>query len=616
MSGSPTADVRLNIAANSAASQFAMLEAQAKRFMRNMDAHANSLGDTSEKTSGSIGDWVTRIAKATAAIAVMGVGLRSVLGVAQLINEEFKKKIELSKMANEVQVPYEQKLKSFFFQSIPADVSDRGGFLEKVDAKIQDSKVRDKSAALSIVQYAMSTMGTEMAPMDRVDFGLAVAEGRRDLLGSGGSVEDLQRMQSAAGMAHMMFKKDLPQGFTTEDAAQAQLALHNSTIVASAVADMGTYAKNLAPFANKVATDFGVTQVEGLALGAALSNRYNDMTAQLVQTGGINILATMKEVESRFGIDTAGKTLLQRKDFLRGDSPKAREAQDYVLREWNRAKAQMTDEERAELSRSELNRRYMPALGGRKKTLFQSLDFFQPKGFADDAGSLNSLLVSGLENIGAVFKPGSGGLVVDTQKTYASMRDKFRAQTEYANTAEAFKAANLEMGTAEAAEGLKQNRANVIKQDLGDMDSEFQKMLLASGMSWSERYSQSWAQYLSGGESYEETLERQRRVVSLARTQLLNRKKREAGYRGEATPSQSYNALSPAERREFYTPGSLNELGFSEQTVTDVGILSSKLDEIVAELRRQTEADKQPKKVKIEEQQKQPEKPAAAQIGN
>lgn len=597
--GSPTADVRLNIAANSAAAQYDMLAARMKRMLKTMGDGTDDVKKKSKDAGSEFGRWAGGLGKAAGSIALMGLAFKGVQTVVEAISDEFQKMIDLSNNAKERQVPYEDRLKSFLFQSTPAVVKDPEKFVKTIDDMIQKSSVRDKSAALEIIQTTMSTMGA-MEPMERAEFGLAIAQGRRDLLG--GSEQDaLKAFAGVSGMAHLAFKH---QGSTP----LAQLGLMQKTITSSAVADMTSFSRNIAPLGNKLQDQFGWNQIEGLAFGSALSTALNDQTGQLVETVGTNIASKLFMAEKRFGIDAEGKSAFERQAMIRSDDPRAKEARHYLMRQFELESEQLSESDRAMMSEAALNKEFLPKLGGRAKTLFTSMQFFQPQGTADDEKSLNHLFRAAVGDMGGVW---SNKDVVDMKASYARLEAMERENQRLAQESPLFKSASRDMETKTALEGVLQAQDNTAIGEVATSESEFNKLIRSTGKNWLDRKVDETKAWFSGSESLEDSLVRQQEIIKGARRQLLYRESVKEGIRF----NPQFDAPLMKDPSQFFSAENLKKLGFDETTVQSAGALSEKLDSIVRELQLLRAEQKQPKDVKVNEPGKKPDKPAAAVIG-
>lgn len=601
--GSPTADVRLNIAANSAAAQFDMMAARAKRMTSQMKAGTDSVGKSSKKAGSEFGKWAGGIGKAIGSMALMVVAFKGVQTVVEAIGDEFQKMIDLSNNAKDRQVPYQQRLRTMLFQSIPADVQDKEAVIAEIDRRIKGSSVRDKSALAAIVQKTISTMGT-MPIMDRVDFGLAMGEARRDMIGG----EDQSALEAFAGVAGAAHMRLAGEGSTPN----AQLGLMQKTITASAVSDMNSFAQNLAPTINKLVNSFGLNQVEAAAVVSGFSTALDDLSGELTGTAAMNSMKVFREAQQRFGIKPGkDEGFFEQQSFMRGSDPKAKSARKWMLGQFESGIPDLTDFERENMSQAMLNKAFTPRVPGRAKTKFTQMQMVQPLGAADYEGSLNQLMKDVLPQLGAVMKNGK----IDMRATYRNLERIEKDNHRIAYESRLFATANREQATAEAREGVHNAKVNTLVGDLASDESEFTQFIKEAGMPWINRELNQWSSSFKGGESLEDSLERQKNMLEATRGFHLTDKRSEIGgsFALEGTIGNWVRRHGSVEG--LYESDSLRSLGFSEETVKSMKAIQERLDQVVSELQILRTEQKQPKKVEVNQPGEKPAAPAAAEIG-
>lgn len=604
---SPSADVRLNVAANSAASQLDMMTSKMKRYLQGIETGTDSVNRKGKKANQTFTGWGVGIAKSTGNLLAMGTVLSGLYSTTQLIGQEFQNMVDQSNMARERQIPAQELAKSFYLESIPNTVGNKEDFMRTVNEMVKGSGVQDKSNLWRLLRTSMSTMGNA-DPMERAEFGVTLAEARRDLMGAG-RFEELNSFAGVSAMAHLNYKD---QGST----ARAQIELMQETITASAVADMTSFSRNIAPVGNKL-QNFGANQIEGLGLAAALSTVFNDQTGQLVDTAANNMLAKLSMAENRFGIDPEGKTILERHAFIRSEDPKAASARKYLLASFQADAERLTDSERSMLSEAQLNKELAPKLGGRAKTLFGAMQFFQPAGTADESGSLNDLFRSNLKEIGAVFKSEN---VIDVRATYESLEREQRRKQAFVERDDIFKTANESLGTKEALESVASARENTFFGEFTTPDSEYDKLLKSSGGGWGttiDRMASRTKAYFgspTGLESSETTLKRMRNELTARIEEIRN--SGEKSYRDQ--DGNEYSVPPPRIMQWMQGLSIQRTVSQTEEQSAMTEALTGKLQEVVALLEtiRNQGDDPTPKKVAIDNPSKTPEKPTATQIGN
>ena len=658
----PTADIRLNVAANSAAAQYAMMEAKMRRFMRSMQSETDRTGRKASQAGSKFKSWAVGIGKATAGLFAMGALLKGAETSFSLIADRMQTMVDLSNMSKERQVSYEDRLKSFFFQSIPASVKDPEAFTAQIDSMVKDSPVRDKSALLDIMQTTMSTMGN-VDPMVRAKFGRDIGESRRDMLKG----DQLEALKAFAGVASMAQLNYADQGST----AMSQLGLMQKAITSSAVADMTSFSRNIAPIGNKVKL-MGGNQIEGLGLGAATSTLFNDQTGQLVETAVMNMLGKLSMAEERFGIDKTGKSLLERQEFIRGFDPKAVEARKSILASFASDASELTDDDRAMMSAAEMNKALAPKLGGRAKTLFGAMQFFQPQydigadqtqslndqlsrieqkfnidstgkqlveriqfmqstdpvatqarqglsgSFEGDAkkylawmssdgpGSLNDLFKGAISEIGGQYsRPG----VIDQRGTYEKLDSTMREMIDTANSSTLFANSTREMKTAEATETSLMGKENLVHGETATPDSDYDTFMKSTGQTaWARWARQQDAKWTGGSETLEQSLERQKRDLQKRQFRLATE--------GRTTEErQKIDEFVRNDPRGLMNSGALKSVGLNDSEASSVLALNNKIDSVVQELQAIRLQGEKPRKVESQKEDKKPEPPAAAQIG-
>lgn len=571
----PTADIRLQVASNSAAAAMDLMTNKMKRMMKQMETGAEKAGNRAKKADRTFGSWAGSIAKSSANLLVMGSALSSVYGVTQLISQEMQNQIDISQKLRDRQVPYQDKLKQVLFEAVPATVQDRGAFIRDIDKRLSDAGIQDKTAGLQVIETVMSAMGD--ASVDKkIDFAMDIITGRRDRMNAA-SVDEMRAMTSAASMAQLLYEDK-------GSSAMAQMGLMNRAKVFSAADETSSFVNNIAPVGNKL-RQFGATQVEALAFAASLSNALNDRTGQLVDTAGQNIAAKMKLVETRFGAEEMkGLSFTQRRDFIRGDSKKAKQIRDYVLGAFS-SELDVDPDELAMMSESEFSKRFGAKLGGRAKTMYVAMQWFQKKGMADFQGSLNQLYDSGLDQIGAKYKaPG----VIDERATYVAAEAAFRKDMEIATKSQSFRAATNEMFNKQATESLAQSRGNELFAELVTPGSQIDQILQMSGISGMDRMlnrtMRSTGAFFGGAPSYEQSLLAAESDLELARNELI---RKNTGLSGQLFLDAS-----------------------EERAMT---ILEERLTTIAEEIRLLRAENKEPKKVVPADPE--PRKPNAASMG-
>lgn len=571
----PTADIRLQVASNSAAAAMDLMTNKMKRMMKEMETGSEKVGRKAGKTDRTIGTWAGSIAKASANLLVMGTALSGAYGVVQLISQEMQNQVDISQKLRDRQVPYQDKLKQVLFEAVPATVGDREAFIKDIDKRLSDVGIQDKTAGLQVIETVMSAMGD--ASVDKkINFAMDIITGRRDRMNAA-SVDEMKALTSAASMAQLLYED---QGST----ALAQMGLMNRAKVFSAADETSAFVNNIAPVGNKL-RQFGATQVEALTFAAALSNALNDRTGQLVDTAGQNIAAKMKLVETRFGAEEMkGLSFTQRRDFIRGDSEKAKQIRDYVLGAFS-SELDVDPDELSMMSESEFSKRFGAKLGGRAKTMYVAMQWFQKQGLADFQGSLNQLYDSGLSQVGAKFAaPG----VIDQRGTYAAAEAAFREDMRIANTSQAFRASTNEMFNQQTVESLRQNRGNELFAELVTPGSKMDEILQMAGISGVDRMMnrtmRSQGAFWMGAPSYEQSLLASQSDLELARNELVRR-----------------------------NTSSMGRVVFDASEEKAMQILEDRLTEIAQEIRLLRGENKEPKKVTVDSEE--PRKPNAASMG-
>ena len=474
MSG-PSADVRLNVAASSAAAQLEVMTRQFKRMGKQAGQAASDVNRKGKQTGKTFNSWSANLGKSALAAGGVGTAVSAVLSVSRLVTAELENQVALSNQVKQKQQPYQESLRMFHLENVPQTVANRMEFTDQVDEVIQGVGVQDKTAALDIVKTFMSSMGNA-APQERVDAAKEFMELNRHLINQT-QIESAKSMSSTIAAAQLLYAKE---GSTVT----SQTGLLFQALTSSMVSDKQAFANNIAPVGNKL-NILGSNQVEGLALAAALSNRMNDQTGALVDTASANILAKLKMVESRFGIESGGKSLLERQAFIRSDDPKAIQARKHLLGAFNAevSDGQMSAEEMSLLSDAQKNKALLPKLGGRAKTLFAAMEFFQAEGHGDGKGELNDLFRSAFGEMGAVMESKNR---VNVQATYDRLASSYRDEVQATYDNDLFSVANQGLSHAQGLETIIQSKskAQALFSEMTTPGSDFDQILLQADSSF------------------------------------------------------------------------------------------------------------------------------------
>lgn len=478
---SPSADVRLNVAASSAEASLARFSAKFNRMMKQAAGATGKVNNKAKQTGTGFNTWSAGIIKSTANMVAMGTAITAVYTTSQLITAELNDAVQLSGRVHRKQETYQQSLKKFSFSNIPATVKDRDGFLANVDKTVKGSGVEDQTSALDIIRTFMSTM-VDPKSENRVAAAGEFLANNRHLI----NANDIETAKSLAAVTALAQNNYATQGSNI----QAQVGLMNQANNIAATADPNNFATNIAPTGNKLKA-LGANQIEALALSASMSTALNDQTGQLVETATANIAGKLKLVESRFGIETKGKTFLERQAFIRSDDPKAVAARKHLLGSFNIINANgdtetLTDEERASLTAAQKNRKLLPKLGGRAKTLFTAMEFFQKEGTADGEGSLNAMFKNAIKELGGVYKAKNQ---IDVQATYQQAAKRQSTLVANAENNPMFQVANqaLDYRTMTESNLQSKERAQTLFAQMTEVDSDYDKFLQSQGVGSTSR---------------------------------------------------------------------------------------------------------------------------------
>ncbi len=115
MPATPSAEVTLQVAANSAAAQLEMFSRKFKQMQKEMAEATKKTGQESKQSGASFSGWSSDILKASIAIYAMHAPMKALHTVAQMIADEWKSAIQVAEGFKNRQVPYQMQLMNMMF---------------------------------------------------------------------------------------------------------------------------------------------------------------------------------------------------------------------------------------------------------------------------------------------------------------------------------------------------------------------------------------------------------------------------------------------------------------------------------------------------------------------
>lgn len=474
----PSADVQLRVAANSAAAQMDKFARDFKRMTQQMKDATSDANRTIKSQSGGtspFSSWISDVTKVGAALLGVNGAVAAIQKVAQLVSNEFEAIQQRAEWASQRQVPYQLRLANMI-HNLPSD-EDPGAILAAVDGMIKSSNVANKQQLTAVLEAAASSTA-DMPYLERVKVGLAVAESRPDLLEQ--NVDALSALAQATVYNQRLFQKE---GSTP----LAQQGLLQSFKTATLIAGDQQAYQNLGKIGGQVRAVYGenYNQLEVMALTAALNLAAGDSEGAITNTQIFNFLGDLRNEFAKRKPDMADKSLFKQLKFLEGSDPTAQDIRHELLGSLEKRTAGETtpDEEAAILSALRGSEVEKAKITGRARSKFAIAQLLQAEGTdATVEGGIKHYLKSMSSGELPIVMDQSGE--VDVAKSYARAEELMRKRIEFIQQAPQLESASLAVKFDTAAE-----TADITSKEalLGMRREKFMPLLQRLGVSALDR---------------------------------------------------------------------------------------------------------------------------------
>jgi len=467
----PTADVQFTIAAQSAAAQMTMLSNHIKRSLKEMREEAkkvNKPDNNQGPTNNMFAGWFSDITKAGVALWAMHQPIKVLQNAVELVRLEFQSILDRAEAARGRQVPFQAELLGMV-KSIPS-TEDQVSVSKELERILKDSNFGDKAQLTRMAKGAASAV-SGMPYLERVKVAVQIAEDNPELAMRDPTALDALGQQAVLGM-HTFGGR----GAT----AESQQQMFFKGLTSARVSDPRLYAENVMGQVPKLNTDFGLNQIQGLALMNALTTGAQDPTGELAPTAAYSILTGIMKARQRFGAGIP-QDFDKALEFIQSENPKAKEIRDFILGAFSE-EFQMTDEERAMLSDAQMNKKLAANLpGSRMKTIYSAMGLFQAKGTAEDEMGMKNLLKTAYDEIGIVRRPDG---TIDEAATYQKQTDDWKTQQSRLADNPMFKDFQLDRNLKTTTENVRINKESTA---MAELFSQADELLRDSGVSATQR---------------------------------------------------------------------------------------------------------------------------------
>lgn len=331
----PSAEVALQVAANSAAAQLDMFTRKFKQMSQEMSSEirktnqeARRANEQTKKTAESAGEsgkgfsvWSSDIIKASIALYAMHAPIKILNGMVNLVKQEIMDVIELAEKSANRQVPFQHKFMNLI-RNIPAN-ENAEQLAPIIHKMIMDSSVSDKVALVDMIEAAASSTAG-MDYLERVKIGMPVFESRPDLVA--GDQGALKALSSAVVYLHSIFKEF---GSTP----QAQQSFLEKAKLATLIPEDEQFHKVLGTIPGEVAASFGkqYNEFEIMALATALNVASGDKEGPTTRTQVMNFIADLFTKFSAYKPEMKNKSLMEQLGFLQGTTAEAEKIRGELL---------------------------------------------------------------------------------------------------------------------------------------------------------------------------------------------------------------------------------------------------------------------------------------------
>jgi hypothetical protein len=474
MPATPSAEVTLQVAANSAAAQLEMFSRKFKQMQKEMAEATKKTGQESKQSGASFSGWSSDILKASIAIYAMHAPMKALHTVAQMIADEWKSAIQVAEGFKNRQVPYQMQLMNMMF-NMPGN-EDVQAILPQLDQMIKNSKVADKSALARIVESAASST-VDMPYLERAKIAVDIAETRPDLMAF--DQASLESLSKAVVYNQKAFEKKGSTTFAQQGVLQAAKS-------AALIQENERYFNTLGLVPGQIAATFGdqYGQNEVLAFLSALNIAAGDTQGNITATQSFNFLA---DLFTKFATvpEMKSKTLNEQIEFLQGSDPRAERIRSELLASMEKNFGGLSEDEEMILEMANLGMpealrelKDKPDITGRARSKFAVMGLIQPKAVQDvaegafDIKKIYQTLLrgeAGAEGLGELPIVADEKGRVDESASYRLAEQMLKQRVSISQNAKAFETANLETAVKIAQENIDIDAAEAIRGLRGEM---------------------------------------------------------------------------------------------------------------------------------------------------
>jgi hypothetical protein len=496
MPATPSAEVTLQVAANSAAAQLEMFSRKFKQMQKEMADATKKTAQEGKQAGNGFASWSSDIVKASVAIYAMHAPIKAMQTAVSMITAELENTIRISEGFKNRQIPYQQQLVNLM-HSLPAN-EDKEIIIPALDSMIRKSPISNKEALLKVVESAASsTVG--MPYLERAEVAQRVAESRQDLLET--DPASLEALAKAVVYNHKAFQE---LGSTTE----AQQGILQSAKAASLIQDNQQFYKTIGMLPGQIRSAYGdnYNQAEMLAVANAINIASGDTEGPVTVTQTFNMLADIITKLQR-APEYLDKTFMEQRGFIASQDPRAEVIRKELLAAMEERDGALSDEEALLVEMAlagdpEAFRMFKdkPDFTGRARSRFVAMNLFQPDHLRvkvrefDAYGILKTLLE------GEPGKPGLGEMpivlnssgTIDDKRTYQEAAKLIRDRDKFAAESPLFKEMRLEQDMKVAQENIKMHSGSIRGQYQNVVDTLMNAAGPGSTMSsnWPKTYYQ------------------------------------------------------------------------------------------------------------------------------
>jgi hypothetical protein len=374
MPATPSAEVTLQVAANSAAAQLEMFSRKFKQMQKEMADATKRTAQEGKQAGSGFASWSSDIVKASVAIYAMHAPIKAMQTAVSMITAELENTIRISEGFKNRQIPYQQQLVNLM-HSLPAN-EDKNIVIPAIDRMIKQSPILNKEALLKVVESAASsTVG--MPYLERAEVAQRVAESRQDLLET--DPASLEALAKAVVYNHKAFQE---LGSTTE----AQQGMLQSAKAASLIQDNQQFYKTIGMLPGQIRSAYGdnYKQTEMLAVANAINIASGDTEGPVTVTQTFNMLADIITKLQR-APEYLDKTFMEQRGFIASLDPRATVIRKELLAAMEERDGALSDEEELLVEMAlagdpEAFKMFKdkPDFTGRARSRFVAMNLFQP----------------------------------------------------------------------------------------------------------------------------------------------------------------------------------------------------------------------------------------------